>query len=228
MYIAPELLRRIVEGALLAANQPLSEDRLLSLIDAAERPQKSELRIALQQIAADCSGHGFELREVASGWRFQVSEDLAPWVNRLWEEKPQRYSRAALETLAIIAYRQPITRGDIEEIRGVAVSSQIIRSLTERGWTKVVGQRDVPGKPSLFATTRDFLDYFNLRSLDQLPPLADIRDIESVGQSLEESGGVTTAENTQPMAEGLSTEPESGVVREAEAEVDGEVDQAEK
>ncbi|WP_406827917.1 SMC-Scp complex subunit ScpB [Microbulbifer sp. ARAS458-1] len=189
MSIAPELLRRIVEGALLAAAQPLSEDKLLSLIDEGERPEKAELKQALEDIAESCAERGFELKQVASGWRFQVPEDLAPWVNKLWEEKPQKYSRATLETLAIIAYRQPITRGDIEEIRGVAVSSHIVKSLSERGWIKVVGQRDVPGKPSLYATTREFLDYFNLKSLDDLPTLAEIRDIESLNAALDLGDG---------------------------------------
>lgn len=190
MTIAPELLRRIVEGALLAAGQPLTEDRLLSLIDEGERPEKTRLREVLEQIAESGAERGFELKQVASGWRFQVPEDLAPWVNRLWEEKPQKYSRAILETLAIIAYRQPITRGDIEEIRGVAVSSHIVKTLSERGWIKVVGQRDVPGKPSLYATTREFLDYFNLRTLDDLPTLAEIRDIDSLNRALDlDQGG---------------------------------------
>jgi len=188
MTIAPELLRRIVEGALLAAGQPLSEEKLLSLLDDGEQPSKTTLRDVLEEIAQDCAGRGFELKKVATGWRFQVPEDLAPWVNRLWEEKAQRYSRATLETLAIIAYRQPVTRGDIEEIRGVAVSSQIVKTLLERGWIKVVGQRDVPGKPSLYATTREFLDYFNLGSLDDLPTLAEVRDIESLSKILESEG----------------------------------------
>ncbi|MFV8781850.1 SMC-Scp complex subunit ScpB [Microbulbifer sp. SA54] len=193
MSIAPELLRRIVEGALLASGQPLSEDKLLSLIDEGERPEKPELKQALEEIAESCHERGFELRQVASGWRFQVPEDLAPWVNKLWEEKPQKYSRATLETLAIIAYRQPITRGDIEEIRGVAVSSHIVKSLSERGWIKVVGQRDVPGKPSLYATTREFLDYFNLKSLEDLPTLAEIRDIESLNAALDLGDAMTPA-----------------------------------
>ncbi|WKD48646.1 SMC-Scp complex subunit ScpB [Microbulbifer spongiae] len=184
MTIAPELLHRILEGALLAAEQPLSEEKLLSLLHKEEQPSKATLRDALENIAQSCAGRGFELKRVASGWRFQVPEDLAPWVNRLWEEKAQKYSRATLETLAIIAYRQPVTRSDIEEIRGVAVSSQIVKSLSERGWIKVVGQRDVPGKPSLYATTREFLDYFNLCSLDELPTLAEIRDIETLTQLL--------------------------------------------
>jgi segregation and condensation protein B len=131
------------------------------------------------------AGRGFELAEVASGWRFQVATDLAPWVNRLWEEKPQKYSRALLETLALIAYRQPITRSDIEEVRGVAVSSHIIKTLAEREWIKVVGHRDVPGRPSLYATTRQFLDYFGLKSLEELPTLGELKDIDSLNQALE-------------------------------------------
>ncbi|WP_299591912.1 SMC-Scp complex subunit ScpB [uncultured Microbulbifer sp.] len=223
MTIAPELLRRIVEGALLAAAQPLSEDRLLSLIEEGERPEKSALREALEEIAESCAERGFELKQVASGWRYQVPEDLAPWVNKLWEEKPQKYSRATLETLAIIAYRQPITRGDIEEIRGVAVSSHIVRSLSERGWIKVVGQRDVPGKPSLYATTREFLDYFNLKSLEDLPTLAEIRDIESLNAALDLGEGGAPAEpndvtpdtdNEAPEAVEADTETTSGDVQE--------------
>ncbi|PCO06385.1 SMC-Scp complex subunit ScpB [Microbulbifer flavimaris] len=206
MTIAPELLRRIVEGALLASGQPLSEDRLLSLIDEGERPEKSILREVLQEIADSCGERGFELREVASGWRFQVPEDLAPWVNRLWEEKPQKYSRAVLETLAIIAYRQPITRGDIEEIRGVAVSSHIVKTLSERGWIKVVGQRDVPGRPSLYATTKEFLDYFNLRTLDDLPTLSEIRDIDSLNQALDLGQQTEGAGEASPEASEAATE----------------------
>ncbi|BBM00046.1 SMC-Scp complex subunit ScpB [Microbulbifer sp. GL-2] len=206
MTIAPELLRRIVEGALLAAGQPLSEEKLLSLLDDEEQPSKTTLRDVLEEIAQDCAGRGFELKKVATGWRFQVPEGLAPWVNRLWEEKAQRYSRATLETLAIIAYRQPVTRGDIEDIRGVAVSSQIVKTLLERGWIKVVGQRDVPGKPSLYATTREFLDYFNLGSLDDLPTLAEIRDIESLTKILE-SEGLSPEEIA---AEGIGGEVDEG------------------
>ncbi|WP_082859404.1 SMC-Scp complex subunit ScpB [Microbulbifer sp. Q7] len=197
MTIAPELLRRIVEGALLAAAQPLSEDRLLALIEEGERPEKAALREVLEQISENCAERGFELKQVASGWRFQVPEDLAPWVNKLWEEKPQKYSRATLETLAIIAYRQPITRGDIEEIRGVAVSSHIVKSLSERNWIKVVGHRDVPGKPALYATTREFLDYFNLKSLDDLPTLAEIRDIDSLNAALDLGEGEAPAESAE-------------------------------
>ena len=222
MSIAPELLRRIVEGALLAAAQPLSEDKLLSLIDEGERPEKAELKQVLEAIAASCTDRGFELRQVASGWRFQVPEDLAPWINKMWEEKPQKYSRATLETLAIIAYRQPITRGDIEEIRGVAVSSHIVKSLSERGWIKVVGQRDVPGKPSLYATTREFLDYFNLKSLEDLPTLAEIRDIDSLNAALDLGDASASDEAT-----GAQPEVEGGAAQVAEGESPAESSDAE-
>ncbi|TLM76207.1 SMC-Scp complex subunit ScpB [Microbulbifer harenosus] len=219
MSITPELLSRILEGALLAAAQPMSEDRLLALFEEGEQPERGQLREALEQIAQRCEGRGFELRQVASGWRFQVPEDLAPWVNKLWEEKPQRYSRATLETLAIIAYRQPITRGDIEEIRGVAVSSQIVRSLADRGWIKVVGQRDVPGKPSLYATTREFLDYFNLKSLDDLPTLAEIRDIDSLNAVLDLGVDATGTDDDEPAADAAGEDAQAGAdTRSSESE----------
>ncbi len=178
-------LRQIIEGAILAAGQPMTLARMLDLFDAEVAPGKDEILAALADIQQACEGRGFELKEVASGWRFQVRDDLAPWVNRLWEEKPQKYSRALLETLALIAYRQPITRGDIEEIRGVAVSSHIMKTLLERDWVKVVGHRDVPGRPSLYATTRQFLDYFNLKSLEELPSLSEIRDLDELNPVLD-------------------------------------------
>ncbi|WNZ55164.1 SMC-Scp complex subunit ScpB [Microbulbifer sp. MKSA007] len=223
MTIAPELLRKIVEGALLAAGQPLSEEKLLSLLDEEEQPSKTTLRDVLEEIAQSCADRGFELKKVASGWRFQVPEDLAPWVNRLWEEKAQRYSRATLETLAIIAYRQPVTRGDIEDIRGVAVSSHIVKTLLERGWIKVVGQRDVPGKPSLYATTREFLDYFNLSTLDDLPTLAEIRDIESLNQILEQEGLPP-----EPVPEEGESEVDNGALEDSESEQDTEAESSTK
>jgi len=154
-----------------------------------------EIRAALEVIAENCEGRGFELKELGSGWRFQVRQEMAPWINRLWDEKPQKYSRALLETLALIAYRQPITRGDIEQIRGVAVSSHIIRTLVEREWVKVVGHRDVPGRPSLYASTRQFLDYFNLKSLDELPTLGELRDLEELGAALEPELALEIGEN---------------------------------
>lgn len=185
MPVDAALLRQIVEGAILAAGQPMTVARLLDLFDEAVAPTKEEIQAALADIQAATEGRGFELKEVASGWRFQVRDNLAPWVNRLWEEKPQKYSRALLETLALIAYRQPITRGDIEEIRGVAVSSHIMKTLLERDWVKVIGHRDVPGRPSLYATTRQFLDYFNLKSLDELPSLSEIRDLDELNPVLD-------------------------------------------
>jgi segregation and condensation protein B len=185
MPVDAVLLRRIVEGAILAAGQPMTITKLLELFDEQVAPGKDDIAAALADIQISCAERGFELKEVASGWRFQVRDDLAPWVNRLWEEKPQKYSRALLETLALIAYRQPITRGDIEEIRGVAVSSHIMKTLLEREWVKVVGHRDVPGRPSLYATTRQFLDYFNLKSLEELPSLSEIRDLDELNPVLD-------------------------------------------
>jgi segregation and condensation protein B len=196
MKIDDILLRKIIEGALLAAGGPLSVAKIASLfeppegtepdadLDPQEKPGKEEILAALEDIQADCKGRGYELKEVGSGWRFQVVQETAPWISRLWEEKPQKYSRALLETLALIAYRQPITRGDIESIRGVAVSSTIIKTLTEREWVKVVGHRDVPGRPALYATTRQFLDYFNLKSLDELPSLKEIQDLDQMDADL--------------------------------------------
>jgi segregation and condensation protein B len=184
MPVDQAMLRRIVEGAVLAAGQAMSIPKILELFDTFVAPTKEEIQACLEDIQAETKGRGFELKEVASGWRFQVCDDLAPWVGRLWDEKPQKYSRALLETLSLIAYRQPITRGDIEEIRGVAVSSHIMKTLLEREWVKVVGHRDVPGRPSLYATTRQFLDYFNLKSLEELPSLSEIRDLDEINPVL--------------------------------------------
>ena len=180
-----DLIKKIVEGALMAAGKSLDISHLERLFDDDERPPRDQLRAALEEIEADCRDRGFELKQTASGFRFQVSQELATWVNRLWEEKPKRYSRAMLETLSLIAYRQPLTRGDIELVRGVAVSSEIIKTLQEREWIRVVGYRDVPGKPALFATTKQFLDYFNLKSLDDLPALGEIKDLTELDPTLE-------------------------------------------
>jgi len=167
----------IVEGLLLAAGRPLSLDNIAQIFAKNERPDKAELKAVMQSITEDCADRGFELKEIATGFRFQVKQDLSEWVAKLWEERPPRYTRALLETLALITYRQPITRGDIEEIRGVGVSSNIIRTLLDREWVRVVGHRDVPGRPAMFATTKQFLDYFNLKSLQELPPLSEIKDL---------------------------------------------------
>lgn len=177
-------LKRIVEAALLAAGQPLSLPQLFALFGEQEMPSHEDLARALEELGRDCADRGVELKEVASGFRYQVREDVHTWVARLWTERQTKYSRALLETLALIAYRQPITRGEIEQIRGVAVSTNIVKTLEEREWVRVVGYRDVPGKPALFGTTRPFLDYFNLKSLDELPPLTEIRDIEEFDPQL--------------------------------------------
>jgi segregation and condensation protein B len=182
--VEAEQIKRIVEAALFAADGPLDRDALLSLFDEHEQPTRTDLTRLIEDIASDYAERGIELNEVASGFRFQVRKEMGPWVSRLWQEKPPRYSRAVLETLALMAYRQPITRGEIEEIRGVSVSSHIIKSLLERNWVRVVGHRDVPGRPAMFATTRQFLDYFDLRSLEDLPPLAEIRDLDRFNEEL--------------------------------------------
>ena len=176
-------LKRIIEGAILASESPLTIDNLESLF-IVESPTRSEIRDAIADIEADCESRGFELKKVATGYRFQVKEKYSEWVSRLWEERAPRYTRALLETLALIAYKQPITRGDIEEIRGVAVSTNIIRTLLEREWVRVVGHRDVPGRPAMYATTKHFLDYFNVASLEELPTLQEIKDIAAEEASL--------------------------------------------
>ncbi len=178
-------LKSILEAVLLAAGEPLTLKNIETVFTDDERPSSTDISRALEELADDYSERGLELKEVASGFRIQVREDTNPWVARLWEERPKRYSRALLETLALIAYRQPITRGDIEEVRGVSVRTNIIRTLQEREWIRVVGHRDVPGKPALFGTTKAFLDYFNLSSLDDLPSLAEIKDMETIEPELE-------------------------------------------
>lgn len=177
-------LKNIIEAALLAAGHPLTLEQLTALLAEGEQPTREELRTALDELRQDCAQRGIELKEVSSGYRFQVKEEFAPWVSRLWDERPTRYSRALLETLALMAYRQPITRAEIEDIRGVAVSSNIIKTLLEREWIRVVGHREVPGRPALYGTTRQFLDSFNLKSLNDLPPLAEIRNLDELSAEL--------------------------------------------
>ena len=171
------LINRIVEAALLAANQPLALAQLHGLFPEDAPAPPGSVEAALEQLAAACEDRGVELVEVASGFRYQVKAQVHDWVARLWTERKTRYTRATLETLALIAYRQPITRGEIEQVRGVAVSSIIIQALEEREWIRVIGHRDVPGKPALFGTTKGFLDYFGLKRLDELPPLSELKDI---------------------------------------------------
>lgn len=224
MTMPSALLENVVEGALLAAGEPLSLDRLMNLFQIDDAVDKGQLREALSALEARYEPTGLMLKEVASGWRIQVREQLAPWVSRLWDERPARYTRALLETLALIAYQQPLTRSDIEHVRGVAVSSNIVKTLLERDWIRIVGHRDVPGRPALYGTTRTFLDYFNLKSLDALPPLAEIRDLEqlskSLGLPLEDSDGETAPEAVAleavlGIADPGAFEREEGAVEEA-------------
>ena len=245
-------VKMIVEGLLLAAGRPLSLDNISQVFsDEDERPEKKELRTVMEAIADSCDDRGFELIEVASGYRFQVKQELGDWVAKLWDEKPPRYTRALLETLALIAYRQPITRGDIEEIRGVGVSANIIRTLLDREWVRVVGHRDVPGRPAMFATTKQFLDYFNLKNLDELPPLADVKELDKVDDSLknnedmanqrvidlpeeamdESSYEPTEAEKAEMLAEEeaieLSKKPLDEILNLPSAEDEAELDESE-
>ncbi|KFN46805.1 hypothetical protein N787_00500 [Arenimonas metalli CF5-1] len=178
------LIRRIVEAALLAAPQPLTLAQLAGLFPDDEQPPKGSLELAIEELREACAERGVELVEVASGFRFQVKADVHAWVARLWTERQTKYTRATLETLALIAYRQPITRGEIEQIRGVSVNANMIKMLEEREWIRSVGHRDVPGRPELFGTTKAFLDYFGLKSLDELPPLAELKDIPELEPQL--------------------------------------------
>ncbi|MFZ2235520.1 MAG: SMC-Scp complex subunit ScpB [Dokdonella sp.] len=219
--IPADSLKKIIEAALLASPQPLTRAQMLALFDEAEAPATDDVSRAIEALQSDCAERGVELVEIASGWRYQVKQDVFPWVTRMWSERPPRYSRALLETLALIAYRQPITRAEIEQIRGVSVSTHIVRTLEEREWIRVVGHRDVPGRPALFGTSKGFLDYFNLKSLDQLPALSDLRDIEEL--------------NPQLMLEPVDMYPQDGATNlqladlsEAAQNVLDDIDEAEK
>ena len=212
-------LKQIIEGAILAAEAPLSIDQLMQLFEGDE-PERVDVRDVLQEIEQDCEGRGFELKQVASGYRFQVRSSYGEWVSRLWKEKPPRYSRALLETLALIAYKQPITRGDVEEIRGVAVSTNIMRTLLERGWVRIVGHRDVPGHPALYATTKNFLDYFNLRNLDELPSLAEIKDLTQANEELDMEDDLIELPSLE-----LDVEEEAEVAGMDDADLDAVSDQ---
>lgn len=205
-------LKQLIEAAIFAADSPLSLERLLKLFATDDQAvTRRDINEALNAIEKDCETRGIELKQVASGYRFQVKPSVAPKVSQLWEEKPQRYSRALLETLALIAYRQPVTRGEIEDVRGVAVSSHIIKTLIEREWVQVVGHREVPGRPALYATTREFLDYFNLSSLDQLPSLKELQDLDAIHPSLDLDG------NKQPANE-EAVEPQAQTSENEDAE----------
>ncbi len=181
-------LCNVVEAVLMAAGRPVTIEQMLELFEEHERPAAADLRDALADLERRFDGTGIEIREVSSGWRVQVRQQYSGTVSRLWQERPSRYSRALLETLSLIAYRQPITRGEIEDIRGVTVASTIMRTIQERGWIRVVGHREVPGHPELLGTTREFLDYFGLKSLDDLPTLAQLQDLEDINEQLELPG----------------------------------------
>ena len=179
-------LKRVIEASLMAADSALSMDRLIRLFEQdVDQPTREQIRKAIASLQQECEGRGVELRKVASGWRYQTRPDVQPWVARLWQEKPPRYSRALLETLSLIVYRQPITRGEIEEVRGVSVSSNIIKTLLEREWVRVVGHKEVPGRPALYGSTQQFLDYFNMKSLDEMPSLAELKDLDLMHPELE-------------------------------------------
>lgn len=210
-------LKHVVEAALLAAGRPLTVDDIIALFEGSgDSPERKQVREALSELSEDWEGRVLELVEVSSGFRLQVRKEFSTWLGRLWAERPPRYSRALMETLALIAYRQPITRGDIEEIRGVAVSSHIIKTLMEREWIRVVGHKDVPGRPAMYATTRKFLDYFNLRNLDDLPTLADIKDLDSLNGELvfaDQDGGTAAGSDSESGSEAAAgTAPEGDVL----------------
>jgi len=217
----PNDLKNLVEATLLAAGRPVTAAQMLELFDERERPTSEQLQEALTSLSADYESRGIELREVASGWRIQIRTKCIDVVSRLWQERASRYSRALLETLALVAYRQPITRGEIESIRGVAISSSIMRTIQERNWIRVVGHREVPGRPELLGTTKEFLDYFGLQSLDQLPTLAELRDLENVGVQLElPSGDVPVSPAIDAAPENVEAETLGDA--DGEAESDGE------
>ena len=231
MPISDEQLKQILEAALMAAGEPLTIDKMLTLfVEDKEPPTRDAVKAAIKLIEQESESRGIELKKVSSGYRFQAKKDFSQWVSRLWEEKPARYSRALLETLVLIAYKQPITRGEVEQVRGVAVSTNIIKTLLERDWVKVVGHREVPGRPALYSTTKAFLDYFNLKSLDELPTLAEIRDLETIKPELEldlqqadaEAIAKSNAESGRLAEEAINSELNDDVAELDEPEVSEE------
>jgi segregation and condensation protein B len=212
----PEQLKNIIEAAFMVSEKPVSVSQLLALFEKeTDRPEKADINTAIEQIMQDYEGRGIELKKVSSGYRVQVNGDYAEWINHLFDDRPPRYSRALLETLAIIAYRQPVTRAEIEEIRGVSVSSNIIRTLQERSWIRVVGQRDIPGKPELLATSKEFLDYFNLKKLSELPSLSEIKDFEQINPDLfEELEREANSEVARAAMAGQQSDPDEQVAKD--------------
>lgn len=203
-------MKTVIEGIIMAAEGPVTVDDLQKILQANNSLlENKEIKDLINELVNDYSGHGIELKEVASGWRFQVRQDLTPWISKLWEERPPRYSRAFLETLALIAYRQPITRAEIEEVRGVTVSSNIVKTLVEHDWVKVAGYKEVPGRPALYVTTKKFLDYFNLKSLQDLPPLIEFTNQEVAEENLQNIGITQApAAEAEEHEEYIQTHPE--------------------
>jgi segregation and condensation protein B len=221
--LEPTQIKRIVEAALMCADEPLPIERLTKVFRRGEA-NRDLIRAAIDELEQDCAGRSYELKRVASGYRFQVGQDMSEWVSRLWEERPPRYSRALMETLALIAYRQPVTRGDIEQVRGVAVSSNIVRTLLEREWIRVVGYKEVPGRPAMYGTTKAFLDYFNLQSLVEMPPLAEVRALVEPELADEAAlAGGPDPEISMPLA--VETKLEPAEVSD-ESEVSDDADEA--
>lgn len=219
MGMNQEKIVRIIEASLLAAGSTLSKDRILELFAEDENIKPEQIKTALEQLKQEAEGRGIELVEVASGFRYQARQDYAEWIARLWEERPARYSRALLETLSLIAYRQPTTRSDIEQVRGVSVSSSIVKTLLEREWIRVVGHRDVPGKPALYATTKGFLDYFNLKSLDELPSLSELQDLDNLNPEFKFDGDDESENSTSSSSatEGLDDSSSESDIDESDA-----------
>lgn len=232
--LAPEHIRKVVEGALLASDGPLTVANLAKLFKRGElnaQESTKQLREAIKELQEEAEHRGVELKRVASGYRYQVRQELSEWVSRLWDEKPPRYTRALLETLALIAYKQPVTRGDIEQVRGVSVSQNIMRTLVERDWIKIVGQKEVPGRPSLYGTTKSFLDYFNLKSLDEMPPLAEIRALIEptiVGEAPEIPEMVDLPIDPDGMAEDEDLDDMLAATDEAGADLEGQNSETEQ
>lgn len=221
--MAEQPLKEILEAVLLAAGKPLNVQELQQVFPESERPERDEIQAVMDDLIQEYNNKVMELREVGSGYRFQVCQKFAPWVGRLWEEKPPRYSRALMETLAIIAYRQPVTRAEIEDIRGVAVSTTIIKTLQEREWVKVVGHRDVPGRPAMYGSTREFLDYFNLKTLAELPSLAELRDLDLINAELDlDLPPVEQEDQHEPSSEVQEESPKPNTIeKQASAEQNG-------
>ena len=197
-------ISQVIEAVLLSASRPIDVQEIERVFPEDERPTREEIRQALQEIEEQCKDRGVQLKKVSSGYRLQVRQTLSGYVAKLWEERPQRFSKATLETLALIAYRQPITRGEIEEIRGVTIGTQLMRGLMERGWVKIVGQRDVPGRPSLYSTTKEFLDYFGLQHLRELPELPELPDLQSLDMELPLEADISSTDKEEMPVQSLN------------------------